>query len=614
VARQPLSPAPTPQLVALNIGAEAVQSWSNPNDITTLLHDGTFLWAATEGGLVRWTPASGEAQLYTRREGLPSQAIQGIAQDSDGHIWVGYADHPAWSEYDGQTWRTYPTREEALKARHAAMLRARRFDARLWYARPEGEWVWLPTSAGGVAAYDGSRWRTYNQSDGLPGRISRVAVAPNGRLWALGDKLGTATESDRRWEVAGSFSELAEGARITDVCPDSTDGLWLAFAGEGEGEGGVNCWHHPSRRWIAYRHRLNAMIPPHVHSVDVDAQNTIWLAGEGGIAQKRPGEPWRMALSAALTVQSWERDAQGTYWLGTALGLAALNADGATWRGPLQLPSPLLDNAITGLAMDGQKRLWIGTSKGASVVDSSGATRIVITAAVLCLNADAAGQVWAGTRDGLYTIAADGTRQRVLEKAVALVAFDSARRPWAYTEEGELWRAEGGGWRRVHNIMALASAPLRDMVVMDDGSLWLATAKGLGQLSPQGQYTLLPTENGFPPQDIRALVLGAEKALWVGGATELDRRATSGAWLRLTTTSTEGGLRAQDTLALRADSEGTLWVITSAGLSVRTIKTEWAYYDLPGTRTLWVESPGVVWLGTRGGLYRLKREALHVVP
>lgn len=62
------------QVVALSVSTEA-------------------LWAATSGGVFRYTPNGGELQVYTASEGLHSVQTQTVAYDARrGAVWIGYED------------------------------------------------------------------------------------------------------------------------------------------------------------------------------------------------------------------------------------------------------------------------------------------------------------------------------------------------------------------------------------------------------------------------------------------------------------------------------------------------------------------------------------------
>jgi ligand-binding sensor domain-containing protein len=73
-------------------------------------------------------------------------------------------------------------------------------------------------------------------------------------------------------------------------------------------------------------------------------------------------------MAKGLTVQCYARDPQGRFWVGTARGVWSLAEDGAEARGPWLIPSPLIGNQVTGVALDSDRRLWVGTSQGLTCI------------------------------------------------------------------------------------------------------------------------------------------------------------------------------------------------------------------------------------------------------
>jgi ligand-binding sensor domain-containing protein len=596
------------------VGKGAVQCWTDPNDINGLLYDGQYLWAATGGGVVCWKPDGTEPRLYTMSDGLASQAIRGIAQDGDGHIWVGYADCGSWSEYDGEGWHTYDTREKAVASRYKAMLTSLRTDPRLWSRRDAGDWLWASTSDGGVEAYDGSKWRVYGQREGVTQGTWLVAVATEGRVWAVGEGINTAEEGDRQWEDHSLPGEAPEDSAAADLTVDAQGRAWLAYTSRHRQGGGVGCLDAEASRWTIYEHALDSSIPRQVHGVEIEKDGTIWLCGEGGIALRRPGGHWEAIPLGDIVAGSFARSGDGRFWIGTAHGIWTATADGTDLRGPWLVPTSIIDNEINGLAMDDKGALWLGTPKGLSYIEANGKAGILIGEAIRVLAASPKGEIWAGTSGGLYVVQGDRSGRQVLDVAVVALAFDAQGQLWACTQDGQIGKVDSTGWQPKGSVAALAITPPRDMLIQGDGAIWLGTANGLGILSADGAFAWAGDADRVLKEDIRAMALGSDGYIWVATTGGLARRSPAGGWVRLTITSTGGGLRSTEIRHLLVDREETLWVATSAGLSARTAKTDWFYYDLPGVRTIWSEPSGIIWVGTQGGLYRLQRDLLVAVP
>ena len=73
-------------------GAPRYGVWThhtNGNYVWSLaLRDGQ-VWSATRGGVLRWTPGTGEWIRYTAADGLPDNDINSIEFDAAGRPWVG---------------------------------------------------------------------------------------------------------------------------------------------------------------------------------------------------------------------------------------------------------------------------------------------------------------------------------------------------------------------------------------------------------------------------------------------------------------------------------------------------------------------------------------------
>ncbi len=624
--RTPLvaTPAPTatPGPAKIAFADEDIQFWSNVNAITGLLVTEEAIWAAAEGGVVRWG-RDGTPTVYTVRDGLAPQPVRGIAQDGEGHIWIGYEGLRTWSMFDGTAWQAYPDREKAVEAHYEALLAAPAFDPRLWVARPGGRWVWLPRGDGRIEAYDGARWRIYGAQHGVRSGSWMVAISPQGRVWAVGEGVSTAEEGDLWWDDHDYFSEVASPQEITGAAVDGEGALWVSFAapagvsnraaGPSGAVGGIARYNLALNRWEGYLSSLTEALPRRVYEVRIAADGTIWLAGEGRVVVRRPSRPWQAIEAPGLTVRAVAQGRGDLLWLGTDRGLWALRPESGALEGPKEVPSPLVGREVVDIVALAGGRIAVATDGGAILLDPSGEVLPLTQEAVLSLAAAPNGPLWFSTSSGLYRFGGTSTPVREGDQAAVALAVDPLGNLWLCTPEGDILRFGRLKSEPRANILALAGELPRHMAADGEGTLWLSLSKGLGQLTADGQFTLIGVEP-LLSADVRRTAVGADGALWVATAKGLARRLPSGRWTRFTVESTGGGLLSMDLYDVRIAANGAVWVASSGGISRRDAEGNWANVPLVGVRRLAWGGEDALWAASQGGIYRVRPRVLTAIP
>jgi len=113
-------------------------------------------WLCGSRGLV--LQEHGRWRRFTTKDGLPTNYVGYVVESPDGAIWIGYREPFGVSRIvadgDRLTVRTF-TRKDGLASDKALFVGADRA-GRIWFG-----------SDSGVDAYDGARWRHYDQHDGL---------------------------------------------------------------------------------------------------------------------------------------------------------------------------------------------------------------------------------------------------------------------------------------------------------------------------------------------------------------------------------------------------------------------------------------------------------------
>jgi signal transduction histidine kinase/CheY-like chemotaxis protein/ligand-binding sensor domain-containing protein len=250
--------------------------------------------------------------IYNDEDGLPENAVQAIAFDRDGYLWVGTQDGAA--RYNGRSWTVVDMPNRSISNNVLSLTPAR------------GGGMWFGTRGSGLALYRDGAWTVFDTRNGLPHDNVRALLETSGggrtTLWA-GTEAGLARVEDGVVTSAGPGcpAKSVVSLEATETESDSP----VVWAGGGDGlmflRGGV---------WASVR------------SLD-------------------PKKPSPKGLSL-LAVSSGGNSRE--VWVGTQVGLARVDPD----HGTFAFESPLADAPTWDLAQttspSGAQVLWAVVDPG----------------------------------------------------------------------------------------------------------------------------------------------------------------------------------------------------------------------------------------------------------
>ena len=398
------------------------------DDITSLCAAGDgSLWIGTYGaGLCRYDGDG--VQVYTREHGLPGDHIRCLHEDRRGHLWIGTV-HAGACRYDGVEFAPFSTADGL----------AHNFVHDIAEDR-EGA-IWLACWHGGVSCF-------------LAG-VSRVCEDPveevmaldaEGRLW-WGSGPAVAWGDDR------ATQRMEFGSRIACLLPDSRGRLWVGTSDSG---------------------------------VFVCEDRSDILGARPGRAFARLGDEFREA-------QDIHEAADGAIWVATTHGVLRHDE-----RGSVAFTSEdgLAADDISTICEDGAGAMWFGSYNGGGLTRYDGERFETRTTAdglahdeVLHLTRGPDNRLWAATRGGVSCL--DGTRFTNLTTedglpadAVKYVLVDSRGRLWGATLGAGVFQFDGENVQTLTDEDGLPSNYCPGIVEAPDGSILIATLRGIGRYHP----------------------------------------------------------------------------------------------------------------------------------
>jgi ligand-binding sensor domain-containing protein len=412
------------------------------------------IWAATEGGLLRFNADGTLAQRLTRRDGLASHGVRQLAFAPDGSLWIATDD--GVSRLRQGRFESFTTAEGLEDDRcHAVEVDA-------------AGTVYVGTERG-VARFDGSRFEPLHDTHEFSRRATYdIHAADDGTLWMAKENALTHRLGESDWEVfqrdpllPGPRARLASNT-VRAVASDRQGRPWIGTR-EGLGHLDETGW-----RRIPFAERFFAGSGPldnHVAALAVDGEGFVWIGHgdsrdhEGGVGAARfRGDDWRyFTVAEGLPDNRVHRirpGRDGSVWLATAAGAARYRDgrfDSFVSRGDLP------GNHVTGFARIDERLVAVLTPAGAAWFSDG---------RPLQRPPDFEG----GARPQT------ATEERGPRGRPGVAARDASGALWVGTRHDGLWRHDDGGWTEV----LLGGTPLpryiSALLFEDEQTLWVGTA------------------------------------------------------------------------------------------------------------------------------------------
>ena len=341
--------------------------------------------SAPRAGLDRYK--EGKVSRYTRQEGLLSESIRAVFEDSQTNLWIGTAVGLNRLEGgdDGRP-SAGPTGcpripSGASRRTKAGASGLARTTGMIWYNTGqfyaydrkyglsdsfvsavcedrEGN-LWVGTRSG-LNRFREGRFFNELKSEGAPyDRVNTLFEDREGNLW-IGSIEGLIRLTPRRFFTYNKQQGLTHNNTVS-VLEDRNGRVWTGTYG-----GGLNCLR--DEQVVAYT-RTNGLAQDLILALCEGRDGSLWIGAEagGGLYQFKNGEFKHYTARDGLTdaaIKVIHEDRAGNLWLGTSRGLSCLKEGrftnlhdpASTWPATRSGPSARIR----------QGKLWFGTEGGLS--------------------------------------------------------------------------------------------------------------------------------------------------------------------------------------------------------------------------------------------------------
>lgn len=544
-----------------------------------------------------WRGAAGTTNAWHARDwqsddGLPNNTVSGLAQTSDGYLWLGTPSGLA--RFDGLRFEEFsPTNFIALPNRGTVIM---------LLGRAGG--LWLAMDRGAVVSLRGEASRTY--TDGLPNGLPySLAEDRFGTLW-VSYRDGTVYRiKDNHPEPVAAAEGYPAGESPCALAADAAGLVWFAKAGR------VGMVSNGVFRTI---HRLEPLPAQLTGSVG----GGMWLCQgshlfkhgvDGKLEDLGEFQPAGTGSGATALLE----DGEGAVWIGTSFG-GLFRYNGSAFEN-----IETTHKEILCLARDREGNLWAGTQGGGlnrvrrRAITLEGLDSGLPFAAVQSICQDEAGTIWAATQSGLLVRRVGGRWVPPPPGAnwprdVTCLTADPAGGLWVGTRRRGLYRWREGQFRSWGDPSKLRGQTLHTMLVSRTGDLWLGEEnRHCIQCLHEGQLSTFE----IPPDSrvIRAMAEDAAGNIWAGTSKGVLFRISGG---RLEEINPRPFRELASIRCLYGTPDGALW-IGYAGWGVgrfrdgryAEIRSEQGLHDDYISHVV-EDNYGWMWFGSNRGIFKVR--------
>jgi signal transduction histidine kinase/ligand-binding sensor domain-containing protein len=497
--------------------------WEPPGDqhlpsgvITSLLgsSDGT-LWIGTDKGLSSWNGTT--LTLYSQTAG---QFVFALLEDRDGAVWAGTYSFDLTPTgklcviHNGSV-ECYGA-DESLGRGVLSLYEDTR--GRLWVSAEKGLWRWRPGPPEFLPT-PGVWLGKENLAEDVDGALLTVTHSGVKRL------VGVKTEA---YPLPGPAREF----QAHDLFRDRDGGLWIGTDG-----GGIVHVHHGRTDLYSKSEGLSG---DRVSTLFEDREGTIWVATPNGLDRFREFAVPTFGVNQGLSNSSvWSvlSVKDGSVLFATAGGVNRWNNGQFTIHESGAAGARQSSNAPNSLFQDSRGRIWAVTQREFGYLENGrfmplsgipgGVARSIVE--------DTDGSMWIANQNlGLFHLRGSEVVERIPWDRLGHKDFASALGVdrlqgglWIGFFQGGIAYFKDGKVQKSYGVSdGLGDGLVGDVRVDPDGTLWAATAGGLGRLK-DNRIATLTRKNGLPCDAVQWLMEDNDHSFWLYTTCGLLRIASA---------------------------------------------------------------------------------------
>ncbi|HEV7232224.1 MAG TPA: two-component regulator propeller domain-containing protein [Bacteroidia bacterium] len=485
--------------------------------------------------------------------------------------------------------------------------------------------MWFGTNSGGVSSFDGNRFKTYTERNGLVNNvIYSMCDDQQGNIF-FGTNGGLSIYNGFSFHNYSDSTQIP-AKRVFKVMRDRKNMIWIATA--------KGVCRFDGKKFTLFR-ESDFLSKNTVFELYADSQNRIWFGTLNGVFVYDGKTTQHYTEKEGLDnnfVRTVIEDKDGTIWIGSIKG-KGLNH---YVNGKITHNTEILPNAdqisYSASVADRKGNIWFASAAGAFKYDGKGYKRYyehngMGATTVLSIYCDREGNLWFGTSGG-------GVSKLSGEAFFNLSTSDSLPREYISSvfkdSKDNMWvGVQGAGVVRLnerfgiaamlspdlkHKMQSIAGQIVQCMAEMPDGRILFGTNNGLSVYDGK-TFLNYSTSDGLPDLKIYSISTKPDGTILIGTRNGVcvhtgeikapGKEAFATPFLRLNSLL---GKEAHGVFCILTDHKGNTWFGTEQGAMCVTKSEVTVYSKKNGfcdkkVSSIVEDANGQIWLGTDDGLF-----------
>ena len=573
-------------------------------------------------------------------DGLTSDLITYIYQDSIGYMWIGTKD--GLNQYNGNMVVQYTYEYENEKSLTSPCITSINEDSygNIWVGTDSGLNI-INRDKDKVIRIESGEYKEDILSDY---EITSIYRDSYGVMW-----VGTTNGLNRYDEKNNKFIKYySDGTNksitnnyITDIDENESGELWISTM---DGISIMDLRTYSIRNGTDRDNNINC-----IYNVDKDNDGNMWVLGEESVF-KIINSDYGVGIYNIYDCENLSGNmtkvlchSNGDVWLSRGTGLIRYTLSSNETKIYTETSNYLISNSISCLYEDKSGVLWIGTNKGVSILNTKQqfSTRInniliqdqIGEKSVKAFLQDGDNDLWIATEeDGLlqFDISEDKMIRFIYHEDSESSLLSNSIKYIMEGVNGNIIVSTEKGINVINkNTKEIISYPYEEInlnlffndnfkIVNDDRYSWSATEQGLYRYNRETyevvNYRENFIENGISNYKISDIFQDEsdENIFWLAGGKTgglIKFHKTEGVIKNYLSTLEENSISYESINCIQGDGNGNLWIGTEVGLNKFNIEKETftKYYDKDGLASNYINSVIIddnenIWLGTNKGL------------